>query len=215
MPNARSILHVGLTGGIASGKTTVARILAEHGAFVLHADELAHEVMEPGGPAYTWVVEEFGDEILDERGYVNRAVLGQRVFHDARAREALNAIMHPAVRAEYARRLEEYVPLGHAPIAVFDAALLVETGRYAEFHRVVVTSCDREAQVRRLLRRNNLTVKEAWARIESQFPLERKIAHADYVIDTGGTLRQTRAQTDEVYTRLVADFELEFGRPHG
>jgi len=215
MSDARSILHVGLTGGIASGKTTVARILAEHGAFVLHADELAHEVIEPGGAAYAWVVEEFGNEILDERGYVNRATLGQRVFHDAKAREALNAIMHPAVRAEFARRLEEYTPLGHAPIAVFDAALLVETGRYIEFHRLIVTRCDSEAQIRRLTRRNNFSVEEARARIGTQLPLERKLAVADYVIDTGGTLRETRTQTDEVYTQLVADFELEIGRPHG
>ena len=214
MTDVRSILHVGLTGGIASGKTTVARILAEHGAFVIHADELAHELIEPGGPAYRAVIDQFGDEILDERGYVNRSVLGKRVFGDAEAREQLNAIMHPAVREEYARRIEEYVPLGHAPIAVFDAALLVETGIHAEFHRLVVTRCDREAQIRRLLQRNNLSTEEARARIETQLPLERKLAVADYVINTGGTLRETRRETDAVYTSLVADFELEIGRPH-
>ena len=214
MSDIRDILHVGLTGGIASGKTTVARILAEHGAFVLHADELAHEVIAPGGPAYEAVIEQFGREILDERGYVDRSILGRMVFHDTKAREQLNAIVHPAVRAEYAHRIEEYAPLGHAPIAVFDAALLVETGIHTEFHRLIVTSCDRGAQIRRLLHRNQLSVEEAQARIDTQLPLERKLSFADYVIDTGETLRSTRMQTDKVYTQLVSDYETEIGRPH-
>lgn len=214
MPGARDILHVGLTGGIASGKTTVARLLSGHGAFVVHADELAHEVIEPGGTAYEEVIERFGREILDKRGYINRSILGQKVFHNAEAREALNAIVHPAVRAEFANRLEDYAPRGHAPIAVFDAALLVETGLYTEFHRLVVTRCDSAAQIRRLRQRNNLSAEEARARIDTQLPLERKLSLADYVIDTGGTLRETRKQTDEVYAKLVADFELEIGRPH-
>ena len=213
MTDIRDILHVGLTGGIASGKTTVARILSEHGAFVLHADELAHEVIAPGGVAYETVIEKFGRAILDERGYVDRSVLGRIVFHDAEARGHLNGIVHPAVRAEYANRIAEYVPLGHAPIAVFDAALLVETGIHTEFHRLIVTRCDRGAQIRRLLQRNNLSVEEAQARIDTQLPLERKLAFADYLIDTGGTLRSTRTQTDEVYTQLVSDYETEIGRP--
>ncbi len=214
MTDIREILHVGLTGGIASGKTTVARILSEHGAFVLHADELAHEVIAPGGVAYEAVIEQFGREILDERGYINRSTLGRMVFHDAEAREQLNAIVHPAVRSEYANRIAEYVPLGHAPIAVFDAALLVEAGIHTEFQRLIVTSCDHGAQIRRLLQRNNLSVEEAQTRIDTQLPLERKLAFADYVIDTGETLRSTRMQTDKVYTQLVSDYETEIGRPH-
>jgi dephospho-CoA kinase len=135
------------------------------------------------------------------------------VFHDAEAREQINAIVHPAVRSEYANRIAEYVPLGHAPIAVFDAALLVESGIHAEFQRLIVTSCDRDAQIRRLLQRNILSVEEAQARIDTQLPLERKLAFANYVIDTGETMRNTRTQTDEVYTQLVSDYEMEIGRP--
>jgi dephospho-CoA kinase len=212
--DAPRILQVGLTGGIASGKTTVAHILEEHGAFVVDADQLAHEVMAPGGVAYDEVVERFGREILDARGNIDRVILGRRVFHDAEARQALNAIVHPAVRMEFADRLDAYVPRGHAPIAVFEAALLVETGRHKDFHRLIVTRCERGAQLRRLVLRSNISLEEARARIETQLPLEHKLSVADYVIDTGGTLRETRRQTDEVYARLVVDFETELGRPH-
>jgi len=209
----RRTLLVGLTGGIASGKTTVSQILAEHGAFVVEADKLAHAVIAPGGSAYEAVVDRFGREILDERGNVVRPRLAQIVFHDAEARRALNGIVHPRVRREFDRRLEAYIPSGHAPIAVFDAALLVETGAYADFHRLIVTRCELEAQIRRLTVRNALSVEDARARIGAQAPLERKLALADYVIDTDGTLRETRRQTDRVYVQLVEDFEREFGRP--
>jgi len=209
----RRILLVGLTGGIASGKTTVSRILAEHGAFVVDADKLAHEAMEPGGSAYDGVLGRFGSEILDTGGHIDRVLLGRRIFHDAEARRALNEIVHPRVREEFDGRLRDYVPTGHAPIAVFDAALLVETGMYADFHRLIVTRCDRAAQIRRLVVRNALSTQEASVRLDAQAPLERKLTLADYVIDTDGTLWETRRQTDGVYAKLVADFEQEFGHP--
>lgn len=213
MPLTRPILRVGLTGGIASGKTTVGHILAEHGAYVLDADELAREVMAPGMPAHAEIVERFGKEILGDDGRIARARLAARVFHDAHARKALDAIVHPRVGAEADRRIDEYAPRGRAPIAIFDAALLVESGLYRDFQRLIVCRCGRETQVHRLLARNGLETGEASARIDAQAPLQDKLALADYVIDTDGTLRETRRQTGEVYTSLVADFERTFGPP--
>jgi dephospho-CoA kinase len=214
MGPTRPILRAGLTGGIASGKTTVGHILAELGAYVLDGDALAHEVMAPGTPSHEEIVARFGREILDGEGRIHRPTLARMVFHDAEARRALNAIVHPRVGAEAARRIDAYAPRGRAPIAVFDAALLVESGIYRDFHRLIVVSCGRETQIRRLLARDGLGTDEAEARIDSQAPLDDKLAVADYVIDTEGTLRQTRRQTERVYAALLADFESEFGPPH-
>lgn len=213
MSDPRPILRVGLTGGIASGKTTVAHILAELGAFVLDADRLSHHVMEPHGSAFDRVVSRFGEEILDSRGRIDRTRLAGRVFHDSEQRRALNEIVHPEVLAELERRITEYAPEGRAPLAVFDAALLVETGAFRRFHRLIVTRCSRESQLRRLLVRDGLAMDEASARIDSQAPLEAKLAVADYVIDTESTLKETRAQTEHAHASLLGDFEAEFGPP--
>jgi dephospho-CoA kinase len=207
---SRSILRVGLTGGIASGKTTVARVLAELGAYVLDADAIAHEAIEPGGAAYAAVASRFPGAV-DERGRIVRARLGSIVFHDAASRAALNAIVHPLVRAELERRIAEYASAHHAAIAVVDAALLVESGMWKEFHRVVVVSCSRESQITRLVARDGLSLAEAQARIDAQAPLEQKLAVADYVIDTDGTMRSTREATERVYGALLVDFEREVG----
>jgi dephospho-CoA kinase len=207
----RALLRVGLTGGIASGKTTVGQILAEHGALVLDADLLAHQVMAPGGAAHDEVVARFGHAILDERGRIDRSRLGARVFGDPGERAALNSIVHPAVLAEAERRIDEY--RGHSPIAVLDAALLVETGAWRELHKLVVVRCSVETQLRRLLARGGMRAADARARIEAQAPLEDKLAVADYVVDTESTLRETRRQVDAVYAALLRDFESRFGSP--
>jgi len=213
MGSGRPILRVGLTGGIASGKTTIAEILAELGAFILDADSLAHAVMAPGASAYERVVKHFGRELLDDQGHIVRPRLAERVFHDEQARLALNHIVHPEVMAEADRRLAAYTPRGRARVAIFDAALLVETGLYRDFHRLIVARCSRETQIRRLLARDRLTATEAEARIDSQAPLEKKLAVADYVIDTEGTLREMRKRTEGVNAALLGDFECEFGAP--
>jgi len=213
MAATRPILRVGLTGGIASGKTTVGHVFAELGAYVVDADALAREIMAPGTAVHARIVERFGQEILGADGRVSRPALARRVFHDRRAREDLNAIVHPEVGVEAARRIEAYAPRGRAPIAVFDAALLVESGLYRDFHKVVVVSCGRPTQIRRLLARDGLSMEEAEARIDSQATLDEKLAVADYVIDTEGTLRQTRRQVERIYASLLGDLETEFGRP--
>jgi dephospho-CoA kinase len=209
----RPILRVGLTGGIASGKTTVARILAEFGAFVVDADQLAREVMQPGGSAHDRVVERFGKQILDDAGRIVRERLAHRVFHDQESRQALNAIVHPEVRAEAERRMSEYAKHGPGRIAVFDAALLVESGRHRDFHRLVVVRCRRQTQIRRILARDGLTTADAEARIDSQAPLEGKLAVADYVIDTEGTDGETRRQVEGIYASLQNDCKKEFEKP--
>jgi dephospho-CoA kinase len=211
MTEVGSILRVGLTGGIASGKTTVASLLGSLGLFVIDADAVAHRTMEPGGSAYDRVVERFGRTILDERGRVVRARLARIVFHDSAERQALDAIVHPEVMSEADRSIEGYATRGGLPIALFDAALLVESGLYKQFHRLIVARCSHETQIRRLLVRDGLSATEAEARIDSQAPLEEKLAVADYVVDTEGTLRETRKQTEGVYASLLNDYEREFG----
>jgi len=196
---------VGLTGGIASGKSNVAGVLVELGAFVVDADHLAHRLMRPGEPAFDEIVERFGRRIVDDRGEIDRQRLGRLVFGDAQARAALNGIMHPRVRAEAERQFAEAAAAGRARVAVFDAALLVETGAFRDFDRLIVLRCARETQIERLIQRGGLSRDEALARIEAQAPLERKVALADYVIDTDGPIENTRRQTEAVFRRLLDD----------
>jgi dephospho-CoA kinase len=204
------ILRVGLTGGMASGKSTVAAMLSSHGAFVVDADRVVHEITSPGRTEFDDVVSHFGAGILDGDGEIDRVRLGQIVFADAEARSALEQILHPAVRAEAARRFEVAARELGLRIGVFDAALLVETGAYRDFHRLIVVRCSRETQIIRLRERNDLSPSQAESRIVAQAPLERKLAVADYVIDTEGSLDETRQQAARVYTELLRDFDREF-----
>lgn len=199
-----SALRVGLTGGIASGKTTIAGVFRRLGAVVVDADAVAHAILEPGGSAYEAVVARFGKGILDAQDRIVRAALAGIVFSDPRARADLDALVHPRILEQSERRIAFELARRPAPIAVLEAALLVETGLYRRFQRIVLASCSREAQHQRLIARG-LTAEEAFARIEAQGPLEAKVAVADYVVETGGTLEQTRARSEEVYASLLAE----------
>ena len=210
MPPARPILKVGLTGGIASGKSTVARMLTCLGAYVVDADALAHEATAPDGSAYDRVVERFGRGILDDDDRIDREKLGRLVFRDTPARRALNEIVHPIVRAEADRRINEHTVGCRVPIGIVDAALLVETGAYRDLARLIVTCCSRETQIARLIERDGISAGEAEDRISAQLPLEQKLAVADYIIDTGTTLAETRHQTATVYANLTDDYRSEF-----
>jgi len=207
----RPILRVGLTGGIASGKTTVAGMFAEHGAFVLDADAIAHEAIARGTPAHAAIVGRFGARVLDADGAVSRPALGRIVFSDRSALADLNAIVHPYVIRELERRLARYLTTGHANVAIVDAALLVETGLHEDLDRIVVVTCSVDTQVRRLVVRSGLTEHEAAVRIAAQAPVGDKLAVAHYVIDTDATLRQTREQVDRVWAALSADFDRVYG----
>ena len=204
MTGSSGIVKVGLTGGIASGKSTVAGWFRELGAYVQDGDAVAHQVLEPGGAAYDDVVGRFGDGILDRDRSINRVLLGELVFPDSAAREELNRLVHPKVREASADMLSAYLADGgSAPMMIFEAALLVETGMYREYDSLVVVSCSREEQLERLLSRGFLTVDGAMARIEAQLPLSRKLAVADYVIDTSTSQEQSRIQTEKVFRKLA------------
>jgi dephospho-CoA kinase len=211
MAEARSILRAGLTGGIASGKSTVARFFGDLGACVVDADEVARQVTAPAGSAHQAVVARFGRQILQPDGAIDREHLARLVFSDRVAREALNAIVHPEVRAEASRRIARCAAERRSRVAIFDAALLVETGYYRELDRLVVLRCSTKTQRRRLAQRDGLSAAEAEARISAQAPLDRKLAVADYVIDTDVTLEQTLAQTERVWDDLLRDFDRGFG----
>lgn len=194
---------VGLTGGIACGKTTVAKMFGDLGIPVIDADELAREVVEPGTPGLRQIVDEFGNRVLDDNGRLDRKKIADLVFNDAKARETLNAIMHPLIGAAGAERVMEYE--SHpAPYVLYEAALLVETGTYKAFYALIVVSAEESSQRLRLIARDGYTVAEANARIASQLPLARKVAVADYVVTNNGDLDATARQVSDVHAKLIA-----------
>lgn len=201
------MIRVGLTGGLASGKTFVARELAALGCLVIHADELGHQVIEPGGEAYDAVIREFGREILDASGAIDRRRLAAIVFHQPEQLEKLNALVHPPVRARTERMIEEFAASHPAGIVVNEAAILIETGSYKKFARLIVAACREDQQMARAMARGDfagkgLTREEALDRIRRQMPLSEKVKYADYVIDTSGTKEHTVEQTRAVYESL-------------
>ncbi len=196
---------IALTGGIASGKSTVARRFAELGAVVIDADRLAREVVEPGTPGLARIAEEFGAGVLSADGTLDRVALGAIVFGDDKARRRLNAITHPAVgdrsRALFAAA-HEADPDG---VVVYDVPLLVDgegRGRADEFDRVVVVTADEGTRVRRLVELRGMDEAEARRRIASQAPEAARLAIADHVIDANGTLEETLEQVDALWPTL-------------
>lgn len=199
------MLRVGLTGNIACGKSLVARIFSELGAHTIDADAVAHQVMEPGRQAFRGVVQAFGSEILRPDGYIDRSSLARLVFSDEGRRLELNAIVHPAVREELERRMVALEERGGHGLIIVDAALMVESGSYRLYRRIVVVRCDTVVQIARLKARNGLTDDEARARILSQMPMDEKVKYADFVIDNSGSTSDTRRQVESVYARLVEE----------
>jgi dephospho-CoA kinase len=194
------MLRVGLTGGIGSGKSEVARLLREHGAVVIDSDQLAREVVEHGTEGFDRVVAEFGQVVVDESGDLDRARLASIVFADASARERLNAIVHPLVRqaAETAMR--------DAPddaVVVQDVPLLVEAGLVDEFDVVVVVAASPEAQRKRLVGSRRMSEEDARARIAAQAPLAEKVAVADFLIVNEGSLGELRERVDSLWAELL------------
>jgi dephospho-CoA kinase len=194
------MLKVGLTGGLACGKSFVGEALAELGCLLIQADELGHQVLAPGGEAYDEVVREFGREILTETGEIDRRALATQVFGTPERLARLNAIVHPPVvrrEKELIARFETVAPNG---IAVVEAAILIETGSYKRFDRMILVTCREEQQIERAMRRPAAGREDVVARISRQMPLDEKRKYADFVIDTSGekedTLRQTRAVFD-------------------
>ena len=196
---------VGLTGGIACGKSTVAKMFTDLGIPVVDADDLAREVVEPGTPGLQLIVDEFGEGVLDDAGRLDRKKVGEMVFGDEEARETLNAIMHPLIGAAGAQHIMAHQD-DPAPYLLYEAALLVETRAYEAFSALIVVSADESIQRLRLIARDGFSVSEANARIGSQLPLERKIAVADYVVTNNGDLDSTRKQVVQIHEKLAATF---------
>ncbi len=191
---------IGLTGNIATGKSTVARMLAGLGATVVDADLVAHQVMRAGTPVHQAVVDAFGPGVVDADGEIDRARLGERVFSDPAALARLDGIVHPAVIAEVAGR----IAAAATRVVVVEAIKLIEAGMAAACQSVWVTACAPEQQVRRLMADRRLSEAEARRRVLAQSPQEEKIARADVVIDTSGSMEQTQAQVEAAWQRWMA-----------
>lgn len=196
------MLRVGLTGGLATGKTFVGRALADLGCRLLSADELGHQALLPGAPAYLQAVEAFGEGILDGDGRIDRRRLGTVVFGDPRKLELLNSFVHPAVIAAEEQWMQAILAEDPHSIAVVEAAILIETGSYRRFDKLVLTVCTDEQQIARAIKRDGLTRQEVLDRLKRQMPLEEKRKYADYVIDTSGEKDGTLAQVGRLYGDL-------------
>ena len=196
------MLTVGLTGGYASGKTTVARELQRLGCFVIHADELGHQVMQPSGEAYRPTVQAFGPDVLNQDGTINRSKLGAIVFASANKLALLNSIVHPAVYRIQDELLREFGHRQPAGIAVVEAAILIETGRYKRYGRLIVTACSEQLQIARAMARDGQTEEQVRTRLRSQMPVAAKKLFADYIIDTDEALEDTLRQVVAVHAEL-------------
>jgi dephospho-CoA kinase len=197
------MLRLGLTGGIASGKTAVAGMLREMGFAVLDADSLAHQLMEPGRPAYDEVVREFGASILDPDKRVDRAKLAAIVFADPTKLARLNAILHPRVESTIHQQFSAWSRNGTRYAVFVEAALLVEAGYHKDLDGLVVTWCTPEQQLDRL-RARGFSDEDARRRIAAQFPVTEKLHHATETIDCSGSLEDTRKQVEALAAKLRA-----------
>lgn len=196
------MLLVGLTGGIGSGKSTVARMLEERGAVVFDADLLAREAVEPGTPGHAAVIERFGADVLAPGGELDREALASIVFADPAARRDLEQIVHPEVRRLFAEGSEAYHDTDR--IVVFSAPLLVESGMHTAFEILVVVSATVATQIERLMRQRGMSEPAIRARIDAQAPLEDKAAVADFLVDNEGTLAELQSQVERLWHDLSA-----------
>lgn len=193
---------VGLTGGIASGKTTVAQVLKEEGATIIDADQIARELVQPHRPAWDEVVRSFGKKILLEDGSIDRKKLAERVFADPDQRKRLNQILHPLITEEIERRIKEIGQKDPEAIAVIDAPLLIEVGYHRKMERLIVVISTQTEQVERLKERDGINSEEALRILSSQMPLEEKAKFADFVIRNEGSIAETRKRAKEVFQAL-------------
>ena len=193
------MLRVGLTGGFATGKSFVGRALVDLGCHLLQADQVGHAVLAPDGEAYAAVISEFGRGIVDPDGTIARKRLGQIVFAHPEKLAKLNALVHPAV---FARQEAWFAQLPPHAIAIVEAAIMIETGSYRRYDRMILTVCRPELQIARAMRRDHLTEAQVRERLARQMPESEKRKYAHYVIDTSGTPNETLEQTAQVCAQL-------------
>lgn len=212
-PPRNSVLRVALTGGIACGKSVVARIFEDKGFFVHSADQAARDLVSPGSPAWEKIVRRFGRGVLRPDRTIDRAKLGAIVFSDPDARRFLDSLLHPLVLAERTRVLRRIEREGHHAVFVSEAALTIEAGYDRYFDKIVVVHCKERVQVRRLMERDGIGAEEARRKIAAQMPRKEKLKRADYAIDTSRSLTETIEQAERVFALLVQDEGLKKARP--
>jgi len=194
----------GLTGGIASGKSTVAAMLAEAGARIVDADRIAHQVVLKGEPAWQGIVDHFGSGILARDGQIDREALGAIVFNDTEAKKALNGIVHPRVFETMAQEIQSLAEAHPGDLIIMDVPLLIESGLHASLPIVILVYVPETMQQERLMRRDGLNAADAAARIRAQMPIDAKRAHAHYIVDNTGDLDATRRQVLDIYRKILS-----------
>jgi len=197
-----AMILVGLTGGVACGKSSVARLFQDCGAILIDADVLARALVEPGKPAFKAIVKAFGNKVLAADGTLNRAALATLVFRSPAKLKTLNAIVHPRVAREQAKLVRAIQAQEPEAVIIYDAPVLFEAGAHRRMDKIIVVSADEQTQITRLRNRNHLSKAEALRRIRSQMPLERKIKLADYVIDGTLSYEQTKHEVERIFAEL-------------
>ncbi|MBW2595078.1 MAG: dephospho-CoA kinase [Deltaproteobacteria bacterium] len=197
------MINIGLTGGIGSGKSTVARLFQKRGAHIIDVDVLAHMVEEPGSAVWNRIVEHFGREILDKDDRINREALGGIVFRDSEKLEKLNSIVHPAIFDEWWRRFDDIANNDKEAIIISDIPLLIEVGWHKTVDIVILVYTSPGVQAERIMKRNGYSHKEAQDRLNSQMPLDKKIPFADFVINNEGTPEETEAAVEKIWKELL------------
>ena len=201
----RRYLLVGLTGGIATGKSTVSEMFRQLGCEIIDADLLAREVVAPGEPALAQIADEFGRDVIQPDGALDRKKLGAIVFSDPARRKRLEQITHPAIRDRFLRRLADLEARGFAGVVLWDAPVMIESGGYKDMEKLVVVATDEATQTARLRGRDTIDAAEADRKIKSQMPVADKAKLADYVIDNAGDRTATERQVSEVHAALLRD----------
>lgn len=193
---------IGLTGGIATGKSTVSAMLKRAGALVIDADRIARAVVKKGLPAYREIVDHFGLGVLLPDGEINRDALGDIIFNDPQKKQLLNRIVHPRVKKEVNRQLKLIETTHSKAVAILDIPLLIEAGMHNDLSEIIVVYAPQHMQIKRLMQRDRISEADALARVRSQMPIEEKKQQATIVIDNSGTIENTRRQTLDIFKRL-------------
>jgi len=196
------MLIVGLTGGVASGKTGTSQVLKEEGAYIIDADQIARELVQPQKPAWNELIRAFGKEILQEDGSIHRKKLAEKVFADPKQRKRLNQILHPRIKEEMGRRTKEIGQKDPEAIVVIDAPLLVELGDHHEMDKLIVVTSTQTQQIERLKDRDGISPEAALKILSSQMSLGEKVKLADFVIGNEGSLEDTKKRAREVFKEL-------------
>lgn len=204
------MLIVSLTGGIATGKSIVARTLENLGCYVDYADKIAHRLMEPEKPAWRKIVSLFGPEILNTDKTINRLKLAAFIFERENDRNSLNKFIHPLFLEEKKRIIEKLRKEGIYKIFVSEAALTIEAGFAKFFDKIIVVNCRQELQINRLMKRDKISREDALKKIRAQMPSEQKFKFADYIIDTSGSISNTIEQTEQVFKNLMVDYKNQY-----